>query len=87
VDTVSLTRRYRMRQMLTLCRTAFQLQNKERLQSNPQPKCNTGKILEMYGDLGKLYPDSTIDRVLTVGSGGIPALCNASKTQGSVPNH
>ncbi|KAL1599776.1 hypothetical protein SLS60_007580 [Paraconiothyrium brasiliense] len=34
--------------------TAFQLQNTGRLQSNPQPKCNTGKILEMYGDLGVL---------------------------------
>lgn len=52
-----------MRQRLTLCRTAFQLQNTGRLQSNLQPKCNTGKILEMYGDLGKSYPYNTIDRV------------------------
>ncbi|KAJ4354388.1 uncharacterized protein N0V89_006124 [Didymosphaeria variabile] len=35
--------------------TAFQLQNTGRLQSNPQPKCNTGKILEMYGDLAEVY--------------------------------
>jgi hypothetical protein len=87
VGTVSQSRRFHMRQMLTVCRTAFQLQNTERLQSNPQPKCNTGKILEMYGDLGQLYPDRTIDCVLTVGSGSISALCNASKTQGSVPDH
>jgi hypothetical protein len=33
--------------------TAFQLQNVGRLSTAPKPKCNTGKILELYGNLGK----------------------------------
>jgi hypothetical protein len=33
--------------------TAFQLQNVGRLRTNPKPKANTGKILELYGNLCK----------------------------------
>ncbi|KAJ4296513.1 hypothetical protein N0V90_006558 [Kalmusia sp. IMI 367209] len=35
--------------------TAFQLQNTGRLRTNPQPNCDTGKILEMYGNLAEVY--------------------------------
>ena len=31
--------------------TAFQLQNLGRLRTSPKPKANTGKILELYGNL------------------------------------
>lgn len=33
--------------------TAFQLQNLGRLKTAPKPRCNTGKILELYGNLGE----------------------------------
>ncbi|KAF2463176.1 uncharacterized protein BDR25DRAFT_347392 [Lindgomyces ingoldianus] len=35
--------------------TAFQLQNLGRSKEPPRPRCNTGKILELYGDLSELY--------------------------------
>ncbi|ORX94261.1 hypothetical protein BCR34DRAFT_226164 [Clohesyomyces aquaticus] len=36
--------------------TAFQLQNLGRsTRETPKPRCNTGKILELYGDLSELY--------------------------------
>ena len=31
--------------------TAFQLQNQGKLRTNPKPKANTGKLLELYGNL------------------------------------
>jgi len=36
--------------------TAFQLQNLGRSKTVPKPKANTGKILELYGNLCKLSP-------------------------------
>jgi hypothetical protein len=35
--------------------TAFQLQNLGGWRTTPQPQCNTGKILELSGNLGMLY--------------------------------
>ncbi|KAF2255517.1 hypothetical protein BU26DRAFT_471096 [Trematosphaeria pertusa] len=36
--------------------TAFQLQNLGQSRTAPRPQCNTGKILELYGNLGKSFP-------------------------------
>jgi len=38
--------------------TAFQLQNLARLSTSPQPRCHTGKILELYGNLGRFIPSA-----------------------------
>ena len=35
--------------------TAFQLQNLAAMRSTPKPQCNTGRILELSGNLGKWW--------------------------------
>ncbi|CAI6251675.1 unnamed protein product [Periconia digitata] len=41
--------------------TAFQLQNLARFSTSPKPACNTGKILELYGDLAEAYQLSAMN--------------------------
>lgn len=45
--------------------TAFQLQNLAHFEIAPKPACNTGKILELYGDLGKPCSLRSITHCLT----------------------
>lgn len=58
-----------------------------RVRSNPQPRCNTGKVLEMYGDLGEVYLSAMAIRFLTVTSGSISTFRDVSETQSTIPDH
>lgn len=66
--------------------TAFQLQNLGQSRTAPRPQCNTGKILELYGNLGKSFVSCVVmtlsDRSV---SGGLPNVGHAPEAEGALP--
>lgn len=68
--------------------TAFQLQNLGRLKRTPKPQCYTGKILELYGNLGKSHFSAMgIELSNAFVSRGISAFCYASQAKSAVLDH
>ncbi|KAF1951447.1 hypothetical protein CC80DRAFT_481054 [Byssothecium circinans] len=71
--------------------TAFQLQHVGRLNTVPKPRCNTGKILELYGNLAEVYqlsamhPRHKVQYLTTEPQRPMPLPGNVSYTTVPVP--